>query len=130
MPSPNPSHPVWMRFAVLATSFVAVVFVLDLSLDVDGPARGMLRGAVVVAAAVAAGIFFQRWSTLTKRSVPHHAMAALAMLGGALVASSAFSTGAGVLGNTVTASLGLAALWISLLAARATLASPTGASQR
>ncbi|MGB9011333.1 MAG: hypothetical protein WCB95_00490, partial [Aeromicrobium sp.] len=99
-------------------------------LDVDGPARGMLRGAVVVAAAVAAGIFFQQWSTTTKRSIPHHAMAALAMLGGALVASSAFSTGAGVLGNTVTASLGLAALWISLLAARATLASPTGASQR
>lgn len=115
-----------MRFPFLATCLVAVVFAVDLTTDLDGSARGLLRGLVVAAGAVVAGVFYQRWSTLPERTVPHHAMAALAMLGGALVASSAFSTGAGVFGNSVTASLGLAALWISLLAARATLATPTG----
>ncbi len=124
--SPNSLHPAWLRFAFLATSVVAVVFLIDLSVDIDGTTRGLLRGVVVAAAAAVAGIFFQRWSTLAQRSVPDHAMAGLALLGGALIASSAFSAGAGVFGNTVTASLGTAALWISLLAGRASLASPTG----
>lgn len=127
MPAPFSQHPAWVRFPFLAICVVAVVFALDLTADLDGSTRGLLRGVVVAAGAVVAGIFFQRWSTLPERAVPHHIMAALAMLGGALVASSAFSTGAGVFGNSLTASLGLAALWISLLAARTTLASPTGA---
>ena len=124
MPSPNSLHPAWVRFAFGATSVVAVVYVLDLFVDVDGSTRGVLRGVTVAAAALVAAMAFQRWSTVAERDVPHHAMAALALLGGALVASSAFSPGTSVFGNTVTASLGLAALWISLLAA--SFASQTG----
>ncbi len=124
MPSPNSSRPAWVRFSFAATSVVAAVFAMDLLTDVDGSTRGVLRGVVVAAAAVVAGVTFQRWSTVEERTVPHHAMAALALLGGALVASSAFSAGADVFSNTMTASLGLTALWISLLAA--SFASPTG----
>jgi hypothetical protein len=115
-----PTDPAWVRLPFVACVVVAAAYVVDLVAEIDGSARVVLRVLVIAAAAVVAGTFFQRWSTVPERTTPHHVMAALGLLGGALVASSAFSTAPGVFGNLATASLGLVALWVSLLAARTT----------
>lgn len=105
------------------------MFAIDLLISVEGGLRGGLRAVVVVAAVVVAGTFYQRWSIVPTRATPHHAMAGLGLVGGALVASSAFGTGAGVFGNEVTGALGLAALWVAVIAARTTLTTSTGADR-
>ena len=119
-------HPAWVRVPIVAVVIIAVVFFVDALSSVDGTPRGLLRGVMLLSAVVVAGTFFQRWSVLAQRDVAHHAMAALGMLGGALVASSVLSTGAGVFGNGVTGALGVTALVIAVAAARASLASDTG----
>lgn len=129
MPSRFPLNPLWVRSAFVAIGVIAGVYAADLLAELEGTTRTVLRIAAIVAAAVAAGTFFQRWSVVPARTVPHHAMAALGLLGGALVASSAFGAGPGAFGNELTASLGLAALVVSLLAARASLASPSGVNR-
>lgn len=111
----------------MAVVVALTVFVADLLFDIDGGMRGGLRIVVIVAAIAVAGTFYQRWSTVPARAVPHHAMAALGLIGGALVASSAFSVEPGVYGNQITALLGLSALVLAVIAARATLATSTGA---
>lgn len=118
-----------MRFPFVALVVAVVVFAVDLLSDIDGGTRAGLRVVVIVAAIVVAGTFYQRWSIVPTRAVPHHVMAALGLIGGALVASSAFSTGAGVYGNQITAALGLAALCVAVLAALATLTTSTGAGR-
>lgn len=126
MPSVRQQYPSWVHVPFVAVAVTAVIFVVDLLVSVDGTPRAGLRVVVIVAAIVVAGTFFQRWSIVPARHLPHHVMAGLGLVGGALVASSAFGLDAGVFGNEVTGALGLAALWVAVIAARTTHSTPTG----
>ena len=121
---PTPGRSPWLLIVAASTVVVVVAFVVDAIAEVDGSVRSALRVVVVVGAALSAGTLYQRWSIVPVRTPAHHAMAAAGLLGGALVASSAFSNGPGVFGTGTTGALGAAALLVALLAARFTLAAP------
>ena len=121
MATHTPATPVWFKLAAFASAAVLVCLLVDRFGDPAGTTRTVLQAVALGGAAIAAGTFYQHWSTVPVRLVPHHVMAGLGLLGGALVASSAVSADAGVFGNAITASRGAAALLVATAAASSTL---------
>lgn len=114
-------RPVWMLLVLIGAVGVCALYAIDVVGTVDGGQRAGLRVAALVGAVLVAGATYQRWGSVPARTPAHHAMAAAGLLGGALVASSSFSAGAGVFGNPTTGALGCVAMLVALVAARATV---------
>lgn len=113
----------WLLVAGVGTAIVLAAFVLDVVIGVDVSRSTAAAGSfiVIVGAVLVAGACYQRWSTVDHRSTPTHVMAAAALLGGALVASSVFgATGTAIFGDLRIAWLGVAALVIAMAAAQLT----------
>lgn len=110
-----------MLLVLIGAIGVCVLYAVDAFATFGGGERAGLRVAALVGAVLVAGATYQRWGSVPARTPAHHAMAAAGLLGGALIASSSFSSGAGVFGNAVTGALGCVAMLVALVAARVTL---------
>jgi peptidoglycan/LPS O-acetylase OafA/YrhL len=109
--------------AVIAAGLVVVVYVIDgvAGSALNSTVAGVCRAVVIVGAVICAGVLYQLWSVRKPNDVADHAAVAAALLGGALVASSAFSAPSSqVFGNGLTAALGVAGLLLGLAGARPT----------
>jgi peptidoglycan/LPS O-acetylase OafA/YrhL len=115
--------------AVIAGSVVLVAYVVDVVAgdDLASTAAGTGRAAAIIGAAVCAGVIYQLWSVRKQHTPQDHAAVAAALLGGALVASSAFSAPTGhIFGSSLTAAAGVAGLALALLGSRPTPISTEG----
>ena len=111
----------WMLIAMVGAAIVLVAFILDvvLGVDLNRSTAAAASFIVLVGAVLVAGACYQHWSTVDRRTTPTHVMAATALLGGALVASSVFgATGTAIFGDVRIASLGVAALVVAMAAAQ------------
>ena len=116
-----------LRLAAIAAAVVLIAYVVDLAADLGKDAASIGRIAVILAAAVCAGIIYQAWSVRRQHTARGHAAVAAALLGGALAASSAFSGSAGqVFGNAVTAAAGVAGLALGVVGTRPTTLTTEG----
>jgi hypothetical protein len=118
-----------VQVATVAGAIVLVAYVADLAagsnLDKDVATAG--RFAVIIGAAVCAGVVYQLWSVRKQHTPRDHAAAAAGLLGGALAASSAFSAHEGdIFGNSITGAAGVAGLALALAGSRPTTISTEG----
>ena len=107
--------------ATIAGVIVLVAYVVDLlaGSDLSRTAATTGRVAAIIAAVVCAGVIYQSWSVRQRHTARDHAAVAAALLGGALVASSAFSAPAAqIFGNSLTAAAGVAGLALALVGSR------------
>jgi hypothetical protein len=106
----------WQIVACIAELVVFAVFAVELATDWSHDALPGIRVLVVIAAAVYAGAVYIHWESAKVRVPATHGAAALALLGGALVAASVFSHGLDVVfRNTLMASIGVSAIALSFV---------------
>jgi hypothetical protein len=108
---------------------VLVAYVVDVVAgdDLASTAAGTGRAAAIIGAAVCAGVIYQSWSVRRQHAPRDHAAVAVALLGGALAASSAFSAPEGqIFGNSLTAAAGVAGLVLGIAGSRPTPISTEG----
>ncbi len=109
----------WQIAAFIAELVVLALFAVELATDWSQDARPGIRVLAVFAAAVFAGAIYIHWESAKKRVPATHAAAALGLLGGALVASSVFSSGLDVVfRHTVMAGIGVSAMVLSYVFAQ------------
>lgn len=104
------------RVALIGAALVAVAFAVEViaRVDLDSSGRGVARVIVLLGAVLCTGALYQAWSVVKGHTVRDHLAVAAALVGGALIASSAFSRSDQVFGNDVTAAAGLIGLVTAL----------------
>lgn len=109
----------WQIAAFLAELVLLALFAVELATDFSQDALPGIRVLVVIAALVFAGCMYYHWEAVDTRVPATHGAAALGLLGGALVASSVFTSGLDVVfRNAVLAGTGMSAIVLSYVLAQ------------
>lgn len=109
----------WQIAAFLAELVLLALFAVELATDWSEDALPGIRVLAVIAALVFAGCMYYHWEAVEERVPATHAAAGLGLVGGALMASSVFTSGLDVVfRSTPMAAIGMSAIVLSYVLAQ------------